>query len=101
MFVRTELLPLIRKAHSNPYDSFNLFSSSYRIQVEQAFCYLVARWGIIWRPHRFSLPSSMLILTIAMRLQNFATNEDGVRNTIDFEGQGEHENTSGIFNLVL
>lgn len=39
----------------------------------------------------------MLILTVVMRLNNYTINEDGVRNTTDFDSQSEHENTRAAF----
>lgn len=38
-------------------DSFNYYQSSARIFVEQTFGQLVGRWGILWKPILFSLPT--------------------------------------------
>jgi hypothetical protein len=52
-------------------DSFNYFHSSLRMHVEQAFGILVARFGILWRPLKFSLFRVGPILSACMRLHNY------------------------------
>jgi hypothetical protein len=52
-------------------DSFNYFHSSLRIHVEQSFGMLVARFGILWRPLRFSITRVGPIISSCMKLHNF------------------------------
>eukprot|EP00171_Calliarthron_tuberculosum_P002445 IDg2445t1 len=68
-------------------DAFNYYHSSYRIHVEQAFGMLVRRWGVLWKPLSYRLVDSLPILSVCMRLHNFAVDEDGIQATAisDFE----------------
>lgn len=36
-------------------DVFNYYQSSHRMYIEQAFGIMIARWGILWSPLRYSL----------------------------------------------
>eukprot|EP00171_Calliarthron_tuberculosum_P021861 IDg21861t1 len=45
-----------------------------------AFRILIRRWGIFWRPLNYALADILPILSSAMRLHNFAIDEDGVQN---------------------
>jgi DDE superfamily endonuclease/Villin headpiece domain len=56
-------------------DAFNFYQSSLRIHIEQAFGMLVARFGILWKPVRFTLPFVPRILSACMRIHNFCINE--------------------------
>ena len=52
-------------------DNYNFFHSSSRITVECAFGEVDLRWGIFWKPLRFSLVHNCCVIDAAMRLQNF------------------------------
>lgn len=52
-------------------DSFNYYQSSARIFVEQTFGQLVGRWGILWKPIRFSLPTATRSIRVCAKLHNF------------------------------
>eukprot|EP00170_Pyropia_yezoensis_P001830 contig_7775_g1834 len=54
-------------------DSFNFFQSSNRIFVEQVFGQMVGRWGVLWKPLRFSLPTAALVIRVCAKLHNFLT----------------------------
>ncbi len=60
-------------------DSFNFYHSSHRMHAEQAFGISIRRWGLFWRPLEFALVDTPRILSAAMRLHNFAIEEDGHR----------------------
>ena len=49
-----ELSPWKGKSLSVEKDAFNYYLSLHRQVVERAFGLLVGRWGIFWRPLRFS-----------------------------------------------
>lgn len=46
----------LRGEHGVYCDSVNFWQSSHRMHVEQALGVLVNRWGILWRPLKFSVP---------------------------------------------
>lgn len=52
-------------------DSFKFYQSSCRIFVEQVFGQVVSRWGVLWRPLRFSLSTSTRVIFVCVRLHNF------------------------------
>lgn len=56
-------------------DSFNFHQSQVRITIERCFGVFVARWGILWKPMRFSLKNIMKILHALCRLHNFCINQ--------------------------
>jgi hypothetical protein len=56
-------------------DAFNFFQSSLRMHVEQSFGILVARFGILWRPIRFSLAVAPRIVSACMRVHNFCIDQ--------------------------
>jgi hypothetical protein len=56
-------------------DAFNYFHSSLRTHVEQSFGILVARFGILWRPIRFSLATAPRIVSACMRVHNFCIDQ--------------------------
>ena len=43
-------------------DAFNFYLSSLRIHIEQTFGRLVTRWGILWKPLRYSLRNTSKVL---------------------------------------
>ncbi len=46
------------------------------MHIQQAFEMLVARWGIFWKPLRFSLWKSTRIVSLATELHKFCIDED-------------------------
>ena len=54
-----------------PAEAFNFFLSSHRMHIEQAFGIMRARWGILWRPLRFSLSQNSRVVQLAMCLHNY------------------------------
>jgi DDE superfamily endonuclease len=52
-------------------NSFNFFQSSLRIHAEQSFGIVIARFGILWRPLKFQLPTVPHILSACMRILNW------------------------------
>ena len=67
-----------------PYrDAYNFFQSSLRMQVEQAFGYLVNKWRIL-RQMDFSLEVSIEIIIVTMKLHNFCINQNGRQHRINW-----------------
>jgi hypothetical protein len=52
-------------------DSFNYHLSVQRQCIERAFALLVNRWGILWRPLRFSYDKWTLLLSVLAKLHNY------------------------------
>ena len=73
------LTPYDNTIHGSADDSFNYFHSSSRIAVECAFGEIDLRWGILWRPLKFSLRMNTLVIDACMRVHNFIveTRNDG------------------------
>ena len=57
--------------HGSHEDNYNLFQSSSRITEECAFGEVDLRWGIFWKPLRFSLVQNFRVIDAAMHLHNF------------------------------
>jgi hypothetical protein len=51
-------------------DSCNYFHSSLRMHVEKSFGMLVARFGVLWKPLKFSLIRVAQIISACMRMHN-------------------------------
>ena len=56
-------------------DSFNYHQSQVRMSIERAFGICVARWGILWRPLRTTLETSIRIIRACMLLHTFCLSE--------------------------
>ena len=84
--LRTFLItPFDGTEHGRKEDNFNYFQSSCRIYVECAFGEIDNRWGIFWRPLKFSLDNNIQTIEVAFRLHNFIVNYDldnGIRETV-------------------
>jgi len=65
------LTPYDNVMHGSHEDNYNFFHSSSRITVECAFGEVDLRWGIFWKPLRFSLVHNCRVIDAAMRLHNF------------------------------
>lgn len=65
------LTPYDNTLHGSAEDNFNYFHSSSRIAVECAFGEIDLRWGIFWKPLKFSLRINNKIIDACMRLHNF------------------------------
>lgn len=51
------------------------------MHVEQAFGIMFARWGILWRPLRFSLAQNVRVVQLAMVLHNFCIDNQDTNPT--------------------
>jgi hypothetical protein len=65
------LTPYDNAPHASTEDNFNFHHSSSRISVECAFGEVDMRWGIFWKPLKFSLKHSATVIDAALRLHNF------------------------------
>ena len=65
------LTPYDNVMHGSHEDNYNFFHSSSRITFECAFGEVDLRWGIFWKPLRFSLVQNFRVIDAAMRLHNF------------------------------
>jgi len=79
---------------SQEQDAFNLYLSSCRMAVEQAFGMLVSRFGIFWSPLRFGLAKYTLILMVACKLHNFII-ESGDLSYFDSLEVADENNVAG------
>lgn len=68
------MTPFDNVSHGSNEDDYNYFHSSCRIYVECAFGEIDSRWGIFWRPLRFSLDHNIKIIEAALKLHNFILN---------------------------
>ena len=57
-------------------DASNYWQSSSRIFDEQTFGQLIGRWGILWKPMRFSLPVFTKTLLVCAKIHNFLIDRD-------------------------
>jgi hypothetical protein len=63
----------------DPYkDSFNFWLSHSRQCVERSFGILTQRWGIFWRPFRFSFNRWSLVVMVAMKLHNLCIDRSDI-----------------------
>lgn len=65
------LTPYDNVMHGTTEDNFNFFHSSSRIVVECAFGEIDMRWGVLWRPLKFTLKHNCQVIDACMRLHNF------------------------------
>jgi len=65
------LTPYDNANHASSEDDFNFHHSSARIYVECAFGEIDQRWGIFWKPLKFSLKHNVAVIDAALRLHNF------------------------------
>ncbi len=65
------LVPYEGRGQNDAEQSFSFFLSSLRITVECAFCLLVLRWGVLWRPLRCTLQRNVLVVRACFALHNF------------------------------
>ena len=65
------IVPYDNAFHGTGEDTFNFYHSSSRIVVECAFGEIDMRWGILWKPLRFSLKKSTKVIDACLRLHNF------------------------------
>lgn len=65
------LTPYDNVLHGTDEDNYNFFHSSARIWIECAFGEIDLRWGILWRPLKFSLKHNIAIIDACMRMHNF------------------------------
>jgi hypothetical protein len=68
-------VPYDNAQHDTPEDNFNFVHSSRRIFVECAFGEIDMRWGIFWKPLKFSLKHNCTIIDAGLRLHNFIVND--------------------------
>ena len=55
---------------------FNFWHSQVRITIERTFGIFIQRWGIFWKPLKFSLPNCIKIVHACCRLHNFCINRN-------------------------
>ena len=72
-----ELSPWKGKSLSVEKDAFNYYLSLHRQVVERAFGLLVGRWGIFWRPLRFSTHQIGLVVEVCCKLHNLCIDSFG------------------------
>lgn len=60
------------------------------MHIEQAFGTMIARWGILWRPLRYSLSHNIRVVELAMCLHNFCVDHS------DFSAEDLHTEESYI-----
>ena len=65
------LTPYDNAVHGTTEDDYNYLHLSSRILVECAFGEIDLRWGIFWKPLKFSLHVNNKIIDVCMRLHNF------------------------------
>jgi len=65
------ITPFDDAMHGTAEDNFNYFHSSSRICIECTFGEIDQRWGILWRPLRFSMKHNTQIIDACIRLHNF------------------------------
>ncbi|KAL3768298.1 hypothetical protein ACHAW5_005661 [Stephanodiscus triporus] len=65
------LTPYDNAFHGTPEDNYNYFHSSSRISVECAFGEVDLRWGIFWKPLKYSLKTNRKIIDACLRLHNY------------------------------
>jgi hypothetical protein len=81
------LTPYDNAAHGTAEDNYNFFHSSSRISVECCFGEVDLRFGIFWRPLKFSLKTNSQIIDACLRLHNFIIENSNVNfmDSIDKE----------------
>ena len=77
------LTPYDNAIHGTAEDDYNYFHSSSRISVECAFGEIDLRWGIFWKPLKFSLSMNCRIIDACMRFHNFIVDHRCDRNNMD------------------
>lgn len=77
MYTETVITPFSSNFASSgtAKDGFKFYQSSHRMRIEQAFGTMIARWGILWRPLRFSLSHNIRAVQLAMCLHNFCIDQ--------------------------
>ena len=65
------ITPYDNAIHGEYNDNFNFYHSSSRIVVECAFGEIDMRWGIFWKPLKFSLVRNARVIDACLRLHNF------------------------------
>lgn len=65
------LTPYDNAYHGSLEDNYNYFHSSARISVECAFGEVDLRWGIFWKPLKYTLKTNCKIIDACLRLHNF------------------------------
>lgn len=62
---------------SKKESNFNFYLSQLRINIECAFALLKGRWGVLWRPLRFSMGNNVKIIEALFCLHNLANDKAG------------------------
>ena len=78
-YVASELVavPWPGRTMDDPWkDGNNFYQSSARIHIEQAFCQLVWRMGIFWRPLKVPVHKRPVVAQTAFKLHNFCRRHD-------------------------
>lgn len=87
------LTPYDNALHDTPEDNYNFFHSSSQISVECCFGEIDLRFGIFWKPLKFSLDMNCNIIDACMRMHNFI-----VKNRNREEGIGMDPVDKDVFN---
>jgi hypothetical protein len=77
------LTPYDNAFHGTPEDNYNYFHSSSRISVECTFGEVDLRWGIFWKPLKYSLKTNCKIIDACLRLHNFIVDQRGTSLAMD------------------
>jgi hypothetical protein len=72
-----ELSPWKGKNLPQEKDTFNYYLSLHRQCVERSFGLLVGKWGIFWRPLRFSPEVNGRVITVCCKLHNLCLESEG------------------------
>ena len=80
------IVPCPSSTLSEEESNLNLFLSSLRIHIEQAFGMLMVRWRILRDELEFSLEHCSAIMSVVMKLHNFGIQEDSNRRRRGWDG---------------
>jgi hypothetical protein len=81
------LTPYDKAAHGTPEDNYNFFHLSSRIAVECCFGEVDLRFGIFWRPLKFTLKTNCHVIDSCLWLGNFILENSnrGFMDSVDKE----------------
>ena len=74
--------PYDNTLHETADDNLNFSHLLSRISVECAFGEIDLRWGILWKPLRFSLKHNVKVIDACMRLHNFIVDFREARRSV-------------------
>lgn len=65
-------------------DGFHYFQSSHSMHIEQAFGTMKARWGILWKPLRYSLVNNVAMCLYNLCVDNADHSAQDLRSEEDY-----------------